>query len=420
MVVLVFSGNTTLIRQLSSKFPVWILVLQAAIMFGSSVIALDYRKSGIEASQVLISNLPHNALEPIEVFVLVLPVLSLIEVLLSDAILPVHHSTFVFGLIPMMGVYLCCFVAGSLHWSSSIFYNCDVVVQILSFGELEFVLSPRGMAIGACFVVLTFCARMLTVLLRSKWQGLLIIKIPYDIIDLVKEKGRVRPFPREAPTEATEEWSVEDEEPTESKEEDVKVPLSDHEVLTIAADFVGFSIYESSWVLIDLIADRRIAEMMLRFRKKFRYFFQFFSFLNLVTVFALSVLNFLDLELPGKDWGLAVSFLLSLLSSCFEFLCGLCIVPARKSIRSFQFWFIACNELLGALSLLSIGAVLRLSVFTTIYIILTRVIAISHLIFCDALVSTRFTKVIISIAITTFNVYLILIVSLGIGIWSKR
>jgi hypothetical protein len=188
--------NLSLLRLIAACFQVWLLVWQAGVYCTSLLLILTQSiDSTLDDRSTLSSRIPIN------VFVIVLPIVSIIELILSDTILPPHYRALVANAAPTTIIFLCCFVTSIFRWPGSFFATLlDASLEIFRLPSgMAISLSLRGLLIGALFTVFIVGFKIAWLLIlkhRQETSVLTILSAPYDIrVHAIgkRETARVHP-----------------------------------------------------------------------------------------------------------------------------------------------------------------------------------------------------------------------------------
>jgi hypothetical protein len=174
------AGNIGILRRVLIDFQVWLLSSQV-VQWTAATILLQYYTL-------------RNPWTSVDVFLLVIPVICLVELILSDTIVPMHHKALTYNAVSTTALFLCLFCTSTLRVPGSIFDSENLAVEVFRWSEGRAVsIAPRGLVIGAVFTMCVYCFKILHLLLASggEWCALTLVRVPYEItVENLPVQGR--------------------------------------------------------------------------------------------------------------------------------------------------------------------------------------------------------------------------------------
>jgi hypothetical protein len=167
-ILFLVAGNLSILRRLRGSFQIWLLLFQAAQWTTAMILLYDH--------------FLEKRWTAIDIFVLVLPLVSLAELVISDAIVPPHHLSISYNAVSTTAAFLCFFAAAAFRWPYSVFNSGSYSFELFRIGSRVLEISPRGMIVSATFTMCVYCIKILYLLWRSRnWSALTLIKASYEI-----------------------------------------------------------------------------------------------------------------------------------------------------------------------------------------------------------------------------------------------
>jgi hypothetical protein len=152
--VFLIAGNATILRRVIFDFQAWFLTFQG-MQWTAGMILLQY-------------NALANPWTPVDVYLVVLPALSVVELILADSLCLFHHRALALNSLPTTVLFVCFFGASAFRWSDGVFNYGNYSVKLFTFDNLHpIIISPRTMVAGAVFTMCVYCFKILYQYLRS-------------------------------------------------------------------------------------------------------------------------------------------------------------------------------------------------------------------------------------------------------------
>jgi hypothetical protein len=177
MFLAMIAASQPLLKMLSKAFQTW-FVLQQTGFAGICNVAIFLVGTGHD-SLALMGAFRAEELKPSFLYITILPIISSLELLLSDALIPPHHKPLLSGTPIAMAVYLVTLLASVLGLG---FYSSPVEFQMkLELGSVVFPWTPRGNVIGASLVLFLLCVKNTVSQFKTQGKSLNVLRVPFTI-----------------------------------------------------------------------------------------------------------------------------------------------------------------------------------------------------------------------------------------------